>query len=270
MVMFDALFAEMATTLMAMAIAIARLFPCLLLIPAFAFREFRGMLRSAIAIALAFIPMPVIKTSLVVVDWNWWVLAGLIFKECLIGFFIGCLVALPFWMFESIGCLFDNQRGALIGGQINPALGDNTSELGHMFKQLLVVLLIVGGGYTTLTQVIWDSYAFWPPTQWFPILTAQGMELWLSHLAESFRMMVLFAAPLVGLLLLVELGMAILSLYCPQLQVSILAMPVKSLVGLAFLVVYLPMLSWLGAIEADRIKDLTHLLPLLIEPRLTL
>ncbi|MBT2375459.1 type III secretion system export apparatus subunit SctT [Pseudomonas fluorescens] len=263
--MFDVLIDEMTATLMAMTLAMARLFPCLLLVPVFAFREFRGMLRTAIVIALAVMPMPTIKFALVGEDLGWLVLVGLLFKESLIGFLIGLLLAMPFWMYESIGCLFDNQRGALAGGQINPALGDNTSELGHMFKQMLVMLLIVAGGYTALTQIIWESYAFWPPTQWFPVFTAQGLEHLLALLAASFRVMVLYAFPLVGLLLMIEFGMAVLNLYGPQLQVSILAMPVKSLVGLAFFVVYFSMLSWLGTAQLDNIRDLKHVLPLLIQ-----
>ncbi|AZC84010.1 type III secretion system export apparatus subunit SctT [Pseudomonas chlororaphis] len=264
--MFHTLFVELSESIIALTIGMARLYPCLFLVPAFAFREIKGMLRHSIILALALVPMPGIRLSIAGNDLSWLDLGGLVLKESLIGLLLGLLLAMPFWMFESVGCLFDNQRGALIGGQINPALGDNTSELGHMFKQILILLLILGGGYASLTQVVWDSYAIWPANQWLPMPTADGLELYLTLLASTFRFMVLYAAPLVGLLLLIEFGMAILSLYSPQLQVSTLAMPAKSLVGLGFLVLYLPMLCWLGNGQLAQLTDLKHLLPLLLQP----
>jgi type III secretion protein T len=263
--MFQPAFTEVSESILALTLGMARLYPCLFLVPAFAFREIKGMLRHAIVLALALVPMPGIRASLTGHDLGWIDLGGLVLKESLIGLLLGLLLSMPFWMFESIGCLFDNQRGALIGGQINPALGDNTSELGHMFKQLLILLLILGGGYAALTQVIWDSYAVWPANHWLPMPATDGWDLYLKLLASTFRCMVLYAAPLVGLLLLIEFGMAILSLYSPQLQVSTLAMPAKSLVGLGFLVLYLPMLCWLGQGQLAQLGDFKHLLPLLLK-----
>lgn len=264
--MFTGAFTDISESIIALTLGMARLYPCLLLVPAFAFREIKGVLRNSIVLALALIPMPGIRASLAGHELGWLDLSGLVLKESVIGLLLGLLLAMPFWMFESVGCLFDNQRGALIGGQINPALGDNTSELGHMFKQVLILLLILGGGYSALTQVIWDSYALWPVNQWLPMPATGGWDVYLKLLASTFRFMVLYAAPLVGLLLLIEFGMAILSLYSPQLQVSTLAMPAKSLLGLGFLVLYLPMLCWLGNSQLAQFSDLKHLLPLILQP----
>lgn len=262
--MFEPAFKELSETIIALSIGMARLYPCLFLIPAFAFTELKGMLRHAIVLALALIPMPAIRMGLAGHELDWLDLCALLLKESVIGLLLGLLLAMPFWLFESIGCLFDNQRGALVGGQINPALGDNTSELGHMLKQVLILLMILGGGYASLTQIMWDSYLVWPATQWVPVTGAAGFEVYLKLVASTFRFMVLYAAPLVGLLLMIEFGMAILSLYSPQLQVSTLAMPAKSLAGLFFLVLYMPMLTLLGEGRLADLSDLRHLLPLML------
>lgn len=264
--MFHGAFTEVSQSIIALTLGMARLYPCLFLIPAFAFRDIKGALRHAIVVALALVPMPGIRASIDAQALGWLDISALVLKESVIGLLLGLLMAMPFWLFESVGCLFDNQRGALIGGQINPALGDNTSELGHMFKQILILLLILGGGYASLTQIIWDSYLIWPARHWLPMPASDGLEVYLNLVASMFRFMVLFAAPLVGLLLLIEFGMAILSLYSPQLQVSTLAMPAKSLLGLGFLVLYLPMLCWLGNGQLAQLADLKHLLPLILQP----
>jgi type III secretion protein T len=265
--MFEHAISLLSDSVIALTLGMARIYPCLLLVPAFSFRDLKGMQRNGIVLALALMPMPGIRATLAGVEFHWLSLCGLALKEAVLGMLLGVLLAMPFWLFESIGCLFDNQRGALVGGQINPALGDNTSELGFMFKQVLIMLLILGAGFSSLTQVLWDSYSVWPATRWMPMPAADGFAVYLSLIASIFRFMVLYAAPLVGLLLLIEFGMAILSLYSPQLQVSTLAMPAKSLAGLAFLVLYLPMLSFLAEGRLDALGDLRHTLPLLLNPR---
>ena len=75
--------------------------------------------------------------------------------------------------------------------------------------------------------------------------------------------MVLYAAPFIALLLIVEFAIALLSLYSPQLQVFVLSMPAKSLAGLCFLIIYLPQLQDLIVGRMGLLDDLKHSLALL-------
>ncbi|MEI8632330.1 type III secretion system export apparatus subunit SctT [Vibrio sp. PP-XX7] len=231
--------------LLSITLAMARLYPCLLLIPLFSFYELKGMLRYAIVAILACVVAPGIHAA-IPVDHNWFTLFGLYCKEVVLGLILGTILSIPFWLFESVGALFDNQRGALMGGQLNPSLGSNFTPLGFLFKQLLIILVITSGTFSILLQVIWDSYLIWPPTIWFPMPAADGMDVYLKLLSNAFTDMVLYAAPLVGLLLFIEFGMALLSLYSPQLQAYVLAMPLKCLAGILFMTIYIPTLFYLA------------------------
>ena len=192
-------------------------------------------------------------------------MCGLIFKEAVLGVLLGILLSMPFWLFESVGALLDNQRGALIGGQLNPSLGPDATPIGHLFQQLSVFLLIVTLGLGSLTQVIWDSYLIWPPTVWLPTLASGGYALFIELLGDTFTHMVLYAAPFIALLLMVEFAIALLSLYSPQLQVFVLSMPAKSLAGLCFLLLYLPQLEDLIVGRLGGLVDLKHSLALLFK-----
>ncbi|MZI96034.1 EscT/YscT/HrcT family type III secretion system export apparatus protein [Vibrio sp. CAIM 722] len=225
--------------ILAISLAMARLFPCLIFIPVFSFRELKGVLRYSIVVILALLVAPGIRAALPH-DHSWFTLAGLYGKEVMLGILLGAVLSIPFWMFESVGALFDNQRGALMGGQLNPSLGTDFTPLGFLFKQSLIILMITTGSFLGLLQVIWDSYMLWPPTVWFPMPAADGYATYLHLLSTAFGDLVLYASPLVGLLLFIEFGLAILSLYSPQLQVFILSMPIKCLVGLMFIVMYMP------------------------------
>ncbi|MFP8968075.1 type III secretion system export apparatus subunit SctT [Pokkaliibacter sp. CJK22405] len=230
---------------MSMTLGMARMYPCMLLVPIFSFHELKGMLRYALVIIMSLMVAPGIKDALPD-DGTWTSFAGLYAKEAILGMLLGTLLGIPFWLYESVGSLFDNQRGALMGGQLNPALGQNETSLGFLIKQTVIVLFVVTGAFLSLLQVIWDSYLLWPPTAWLPIPAPDAMDVYQGLLSTAFHDVVLYAAPLVGLLLLIEFGMAILSLYAPQMQAFVLAMPLKCLVGLGFLVLYTPTLLYLA------------------------
>lgn len=114
------LYLDLLTSLL---IGMARIYPCALLVPAFCFQHIRGVPRHAIVAVMAFIPAPAIHAVITGQDYSALMIIGLIGKEAALGILLGVLLAMPFWMFESVGALLDNQRGALAGGQLNPSLG---------------------------------------------------------------------------------------------------------------------------------------------------
>ena len=239
-------------------IGMARIYPCAILVPAFCFQHIRGLPRHVIVMVLALMPMPAIHAALQGEEHSALMTVGLVLKETALGVLLGVLLSMPFWLFESVGALLDNQRGALTGGQINPSLGPDATPIGHMFKQLAIFLLMVTLGLGVLTQVIWDSYLIWPATTWMPLPAADGFSVFLGLVGDTFTHMMLYAAPFIAVLLLLEFGVALLSLYSPQLQVSSLAMPVKCLAGLAFLLLYLPLLQDLIVGRMSLLGDLKH------------
>ena len=251
--------------MLGMGLAMARLLPCMLLVPAFCFKYLKGPLRYAVVAVVAMVPAPGISRALTSLDENWFAIGGLLLKEAILGTLLGLLLYAPFWMFASVGALLDSQRGALSGGQMNPTLGPDATPLGELFQETLIMLVILSGGLSLITQVIWDSYSVWPPTAWLPGMTVDGLDVFLDQLNQTLQHMLLYAAPFIALLLLIEAALAIIGLYAQQLNVSVLAMPAKSMAGLAFLLIYLPTLLELGNGQLAKLADLKSLLSLLVQ-----
>ncbi|MCD5993875.1 type III secretion system export apparatus subunit SctT [Pseudomonas sp. CDFA 602] len=251
--------------MLGMALAMARLVPCMLLVPAFCFKYLKGPLRYAVVAAVALIPAPAISRALGTLHDNWFAIGGLLIKEAVLGTLMGLLLYAPFWMFASVGALLDSQRGALSGGQLNPSLGPDATPLGELFQETLVMLVILTGGLSLITQVIWDSYTLWPPTAWMPGMNADGLDIFLEQLNQTMQHMLLYAAPFIALLLMIEAAFAIIGLYAQQLNVSVLSMPAKSMAGLAFLLVYMPTLLELGNGQIQQLADLKTLLIHLVQ-----
>ena len=249
-------------------LGMARIYPCALLVAAFCFQHIRGLLRHTIVMVMALLPAPGIHAALAGHDYSALMLGALALKELALGLLLGVLLSMPFWMFESVGALLDNQRGALAGGQLNPSLGPDATPIGHLFKQLAIFLLMVSLGLGALTQVIWDSYLIWPPTVWFPLPAANGFSVFIGLLGDTFMHMMLYAAPFIAVLLLLEFGIALLGVYSQQLQVSTLAPPVKSLAGIGILLLYFALLQDLIVGRMGQLGDLRHSLGLLFKAAL--
>lgn len=250
--MLDPLFNAM----LALGMGIARIFPCILLIPLFSFSSLKGMVRTAIIVALALFVTPAIEPQIIALSLNSWAMVGLALKEIILGLFLGLLLAMPFWLFASAGALFDNQRGALTGGQLNPTLGPDATPLGDMLRQWLGILLILNFSLALLTQVIWDSYSLWPVDAWLPELNKAGFDDFLQRIANMFFDIVLYAGPLVLLLMLLDFCIGILSIYSPQLQATVITVPVKCLVAVLFFILYLPTLEYLANHQLLSLRDL--------------
>ena len=246
-------------------LGMARIYPCALLVAAFCFQHIRGLPRHTIVMVMALLPAPGIHAALAGHDYSALMLGALALKELALGLLLGVLLSMPFWMFESVGALLDNQRGALAGGQLNPSLGPDATPIGHLFKQLAIFLLMVSLGLGALTQVIWDSYLIWPPTVWFPLPAANGFSVFIGLLGDTFMHMMLYAAPFIAVLLLLEFGIALLGVYSQQLQVSTLAPPVKSLAGIGILLLYFALLQDLIVGRMGQLGDLRHALGLLFK-----
>lgn len=258
---------DMFNSILALMLAMARIFLCLRLIPIFSFTVFKGATRTAIVVSLALFMVPVIKPQLDLLEPSMLYLAGLVFKELVIGMLMGLLIAMPFWMYESIGGLFDNQRGALMGGQINPQLGPDETPIGTLMQQSIILLLFIGLGVSVITQIFWDSYLLWPATEWIPSPTEAGFKIYLKLLSTTFSDMVLYAGPLVVIMLFMDFAIGIMSIYSPQLQATVLTVPIKCLFGMLFFVLYLPLLDYLANQRLYELRELIHLLPSLVDPK---
>jgi type III secretion protein T len=163
-------------------------------------------------------------------------------KEALIGLLLGFLLALPFWLFEAIGFIVDNQRGANMAAMLNPLTGSESSPLGLLMNMTFITLYIAIGGMHVLLGVVYDSYKLWDPVQFWPQLGPDFADLVFPQLNRMLQHCLLLAAPAMLVMLLSELSLALVSRFAPQLQVFFLAMPIKSALGIFMLAVSAGML----------------------------
>lgn len=213
-----------------------RLLAVFAVMPVFSRQWLPGTIRTAFAAGIALPLIPLVPVQLDQLTASTLIL--LLFKEALVGFLIGFILAIPFWAVESAGTFIDTQRGATIGSAISPLTGHDETPLGHLLSYAFMVFFVVTGGLLLTLDICYESFLFWPPAQALPQFDANAPHLILSTFDRLFRLVLLLSAPVVVAMFLSEMALALVSRFVPQLQVFFLAMPVKTGVGLLVMLLY--------------------------------
>lgn len=163
-------------------------------------------------------------------------------KEFAIGFVMGYLVGWVFWSVQAAGALIDNQRGAAIAASIDPLQGHETSPLGILFSQAFLTYVFVVGAVLPVLGILYQSFVLWPVTSAVPVISDQFPALALALADNALRFVVIAAGPIVAIMFLAEFALAMISRFAPQIQVFILAMPIKSALAIFVLIFYFSIL----------------------------
>lgn len=164
--------------------------------------------------------------------------AALFAKEWIVGFLLGYCVAWIFWSIQAAGGIIDNQRGAAIAASIDPLQGHESSPLGNLFSQGFITYFMASGGFLMLLGLFMRSYVVWPPENFIPMPSPRLAEVSLEIIDLGMRTMLLLAAPILVIMFVSEFALALVSRFAPQIQVFILAMPIKSGIAVFMLIFY--------------------------------
>ncbi|WJF89303.1 type III secretion system export apparatus subunit SctT [Paraburkholderia bonniea] len=241
-------------------VALPRMTALWAVVPILTRQTFPGLLSLSVSAGFALLVAPSIARHISPDGIGVGLMMVLAVKELLLGLMLGFLLALPFWAVEALGFLIDNQRGESISGTLNPFDGQDTSTLGQLFHVAFIVYVFTSGSFTLLLGILYDSYIWWPPLAFWPKMALSDTTFWLANLNHMVEMMLLLASPVVLGMLFVELGLALISHFAPQLQVFFLAMPLKSALAFMVLAAYTPtMFEYVNRYIDEMTRALPHM-----------
>ena len=226
--------------ILAAVLAMARIGGAFAVCPAMTESMIPGVARRAATLGFAILAIPYIHAAMPPGEPIWWMFALAAFKEAIVGFLIGFFAAIPFWVAENVGNFIDNQRGATMGEVYSPLSGAQVSTTGIFFTQIVSTLFFTSGAVLLLLGALYKSYAIWPVfTEGVPLAPDAPAQA-LGALDGMLKTTVIIAAPVIIVMFLATIGLGLVNRTAPQLNVFFLSMPVKSALGVAMLILYLP------------------------------
>jgi type III secretion protein T len=211
-----------------------RVVMCMTIAPILTPAQTPWVMRAGVAASLV---LPMILPSLHGGQWinhsAYWAFA-LTFKEAVVGMFLGLILGMPVWIAEGFGILFDNERGAMTGGTFNPLIA-SPSPIGALLQYFAILALLSTSSGDALLEALASSFAYWQPDQFLPSHRLMDAASIIDLFNDMAKLMLLYFLPMLAMLMLLEFGLALISVYAPSLQAFQMAMPVKSYAGLVML-----------------------------------
>jgi type III secretion protein T len=226
--------------IMAAVLVMARIGGAFAICPALTDSMIPGVARRAAVLAFSILAIPMVYAQMPPGEPLMWIFSLLAIKEALLGFLLGFFAAIPFWIAENIGNFIDNQRGATMGEVYSPLSGAQVSTLGIFFTQIVSSIFFIGGVIFIFLGAIYKSYLLWPVfSEWVSFANDAPLQM-LGTLGGMLKTTIVIASPVIIIMFMATLGLGLVNRTAPQLNVFFLSMPVKSALGIAMLVIYLP------------------------------
>lgn len=270
----DTLFREFQiyNNLLAILLGMPRLFVIVQIVPFMAGSILTGQLRATVVLSCYLVLHPTILAQLSPHDAFSTALllnfVGLAIKEALIGFLLAYLAGIVFWVVQCAGFFIDNQRGAGQASVTDPLAGEQTSPIGSFLFQGATYMFFSTGAFLAFLGLIYASYEIWPVTSLLPADVFRDMRIpvfFAKKVAYMMTHVMLLAGPVVVACLLTDVSLGLINRFASQLNVYVLAMPIKSGVAAFLLLLYFGMvmsgtLNMFHDIDAD-VQYLRMLIP---------
>jgi len=225
----ESMFASIALTL-------PRLLSIFAVVPFLSGQMLSGMVRSGLLLMLAMFMSPVAGDMPPMALGQWLLIAA---KEAVIGLLLGLGFGIFIWAIQSVGDLIDFQTGSANAAFFDPVAGHENGPTGEFLGWLVITLFVSAGGLLAMLGVVVDSFRIWPVLALLPDL-GRVMEQFAIRQGDTlFQWIVKLAAPVIFVLLLVELGAGLIGRAAPQLNIFVFAQPLKSLLATLMMLLFL-------------------------------
>lgn len=245
---------------------LGRMLPIIALVPFFGGKLLPRPVKVTFALSLFVILMPQLMTETKTqLNLNL-TLVFFFLKEILVGVLIGFFLSIPFAIVQSAGILIDNQRGGSSLMVNDPTLQNQSSPLGTIFNYILIYLFFMIDGPYIVIDIISQSYTILPPDRVYnPEIfssTSQIMQYTTKIVGTVMILSTQLAAPALIMILMTDFFLGIANRLAPQVQITFLGMPLKSLLALMVVffgwVLFIPEMLKMGQSSLSYIAQLIH------------
>lgn len=163
----------------------------------------------------------------------------LIIKELVIGLLIGYLLALIFSVIQVAAEISSMSMGFMMANTFDPMTQTQIPVLGQMNNMFLLCIFFVYGVHRKIIFFIADTFEFAKVGQLHYNIDNITV-FFIKNFSYYFMIAVQMALPIVGVLLLVDITLGILSRIAPQMNVFFVGMPLKLIVAFIVLIQIAP------------------------------
>ena len=222
------IFASAETAMLALGLTLPRIIGAFIMLPLISPQNMPAMVRNSFLVSLAIVALPIVVTTAPAGTMSTLSWPALVVKELFIGVAIGFCFGIVFWAISAAGNVIDTQVGMSMATVFDPIQGHQTSLHAEFLSMFAAWVFMASGAFLIFLDLLMQSYAIWPPTSFYPDLPAVGMNLFVGQFGFFMTTLLVLAAPVMVILLIVDLSFGLVNRYAPQLNVFALTLPLKA------------------------------------------
>lgn len=177
-----------------------------------------------------------------------------IFYEIVNGLILGLISNIAFEVVLMAGSLLDVHIGLSMVNTVDPNSKANTTITGNLLHYVALIIFFIVDGHHMLIKSLMESFIILPMGN--GLLHAETMSTLIEIIANYFVIGLKIAIPIVLIMIMTDVAMGLVSRAVPQINVMILGMPVKMLVGILAICVALPIIIKLFISSISYLPDI--------------
>ena len=167
-------------------------------------------------------------------------LAGAVFSELIVGLVMGFITILFFNVVYAAGHIIDMQIGFAMAQVFDPVSSSQVPVAGSLLNLVMVLCFILSDGITRLIEVLARSFAQIPVGG--GIFRVELVPLVTETFSRCFVLSLNIAMPVLAAALLSEVALGIVVRTAPQMNIFVIGIPIKMIIGLFMLFLTVPAL----------------------------
>ena len=210
-------------------------------LPIFSGNNVPNMFKAGLSLAVALALFPVIDLTVLPQMAGWIYLTLGVISEVLLGLSIGLAIRLIMAGIQMAGQVSGYQMGLAIANIMDPATSMQTPILAQAFNLMAMLIFLAIDAHHWFFRALADSFAIIPPFEF--VLSSSFIGYLMEMAGTMFIIALKIGAPVIVVLILTSVSFGLMARTVPQMNIFIVAMPLKIVVGLLFVVFSLPYLQ---------------------------
>ena len=242
-----------------LSLVLFRIFGVFLVAPIYGSRAMPNRVKISLAIFIIIILYPQIPVAQI--EWPQPLLQVFIYfgLEFLVGLIIGFVFSLAFTTIQLAGQFIDRRMGYALANVLNPSEGFQVPLVGQFKNIVATLIFLILNMHHHILKLLNESFVMVPITQLS--FSNELTQTLLRLIGDLFPIAFKIALPIVSILFIIDLAFGLVARVVPQMNVFIMGMPTKSLVGLLMISFILGnYVDFLGGFFTDTVKDLYNIL----------
>lgn len=221
--------------------------------PIFSYQTIPARYKLALSVVLSLVAIQVVP----VVELEYTGIIGysvLVLKEAVVGLVLGFMCNICLYIVSFAGQLMDMEMGLSMASMFDPLTNIQVSVTGNMYTYLVMLVIVVSNMHHYILRAILDTFQYFNIGQ--AVFEGNLVETAVEFMANYFMIGFRIILPVFACMLVINVVLGVLSRAAPQMNMFVVGMQVKVLVGILLLLIIIPTIPTVTNFVFDTMKEI--------------